>query len=57
MNRNIILKNTIISFLLVYLFANVPGWSVYGFSKLLLCTVFITLLTVLITFIDFEFIK
>jgi hypothetical protein len=57
MNKNILIKNTIISFLLVYLFANVPGWSVYGFSKLLLCAVFITLLTVLITFIDFEFLK
>ena len=57
MNKNIILKNTIISFLLVYMFASVPGWSVYGFYKLLLCAVFITLLTVLITFIDFEFIK
>lgn len=57
MNKNIILKNTIISALLVYLFSRVPGWSVYGFSKLLLCAVFITLLTVLITFIDFEFLK
>ena len=57
MNKNILIKNTIISFLLVYLFASVPGWSVYGFSKLLLCAVFIALLTVLITFIDLEFIK
>ena len=53
MNK-LILKNTVISTILIYIFSMVPGWKVDGLMKLAACIMLIVLLSLIATFIDCE---
>lgn len=53
MNK-LILKNTVVSTILIYIFSMVPGWKVDGLMKLAACIMLIVLLTLIETFIDCE---
>lgn len=46
------MKNLIISSLLVYIFASVPGWAVAGSEKLTLCLVLDIIIALLLTEVE-----
>ena len=53
MNK-LIVKNSVVSAILIYIFSMVPGWKVDGMAKLAACSMLIILLTLIATFIDCE---
>lgn len=53
MNK-LIIKNTVISTILIYIFSMVPGWKADGLVKLAACIMLIILLALIATFIDCE---
>ena len=53
MNK-LIIKNSVVSAILIYVFSIVPGWKVDGLMKLAACIMLIVLVTLIATFIDCE---
>lgn len=48
------MKNIIISSLIIYIFSTVPGWSVAGFEKFVLCVCLSACLSVCLFEIDLK---